>query len=72
MQNNFKRTKKNKAPKNDASKSRRVRMFDIKGEVTLGSLEEIAQVGTQVVFTALTCAIFKITTIHGFFAEKEV
>ena len=34
--------------------------FDIIGEVTLGSIEEIAQVGTDLVFTAFKRAIFKI------------
>ena len=34
--------------------------FDIIGEVTLGSIEEIAQVGTDLVFTTFKRAIFKI------------
>ena len=34
--------------------------FDIIGEVTLGSLKEITQVGTKVLFTAFKRANFKI------------
>ena len=46
--------------------------FDIIGEVTLGSIEEIAQVGTQLVFTAFKRAIFKIwkSRIREFSAEN--
>ena len=33
--------------------------FDIKGEVTLDPLEEIAQVGAQLVFTNIKRVIFK-------------
>ena len=48
-------------PKNGAFRSLDAsECFDIIGEVTLGSLKEITQVGTKVLFTAFKRANFKI------------